>query len=237
MPTTLSTSGRPSASRPASASAATTARSPSGSASSGVMSLKTMPGSGKSGTSTTSRSSASRAASPRSLHRTFALLLAALRPRLARRLLPARGAALRRPDAAGPAADAALSGRCLGGRAARCRRLGSSTPWSSASLRLDSSSGSSAHRHVLGEGRDRGVLGRPCARSRALARRACSTTSVSLDFRCTSDARRQEDRGVDADRHADELREREVLQRARAQLHGARRRGSRRSGSAPRCRC
>ena len=53
MPTTLSTTTLPVASRPASASASTTAANAAWSASSGVMSLNTTPGSGKSGTSTT----------------------------------------------------------------------------------------------------------------------------------------------------------------------------------------
>ena len=224
MPTTLSTTVAPDSSRPASARACTTAVNAAWSASSGVMSLKTIPGSGKSGTSRTSRSRTSRA--PVTSRATVATSCRAWTS------AAGSAAAVRTPGCRPPVAGS--WGRSGRGRPPRVRGSGATraSGSSSSSLDLDRRQVGAVlvvDRHLLGERRHRRVrvglttgpgLGAP------LGEHDLALPGLQVHQERGGD----EDRGVDAGRGADEQREREVLQRAGAELERTDVEDRRRSG-------
>ena len=180
------------------------------------MSLKTIPGFGKSGDVDDQASSASRrrpapsgivtscrawTAAAGSAAAGRADLLGLHRPRAA------RGATRPLPEASGRAAAAPVGRRRL--RSAVV--VGGRRP----------GSGRRPDRHVVGERRHVGVaVGlRPTP---GLGRRfSAASTSFSPRLQLHQQRGGDEDRGVGTGGHADEQRQREVLERARAELHGA----------------
>ena len=204
IPTTLSTARDPSGSRPAAASASTTSEKPAWSARSGEMSLNTTPGFGKSGTSRTRVVSAWRARLPgRGVGHRLPRLLRDWRVGWARLLA---ALFIGRADLRGAA-----------GRAAAVRAAGGRPPRLPRGLLL----GLFGPRPARVASAVSPTTIRPVAPRRALHPLRLGDHRRLTHLELGQHRRRDEDRGVRPCRHADEQREREVLQWSGAELEGS----------------